>query len=243
MNRWYDRTLYRTIHRVADPHPLYRRTSIKRVAACCLFLFCLVISLATPAWADLIAYSGDILDTQTGSVWIPITATESMTVEQVQAATLSGGIFYGYQFATTSQIQGLLKNAFGVSSPGAPGAGLTFVGLFGYDLGFGGPGQPTRLNLAAPFDDAQSDLSQPLGPNSLMGVATVQLTTAYRSLALLAAVPFSALAIPLSRLSMRMNPRSVAAGWSRLRPSPNPAPCFSSAVAFSGLICSIQKEV
>ena len=165
MNRWYDCTLFGIIHHVAALHPFHRKTLMKRVAACSLLLLLLLISMATPVWAYLTAGSGGILDTQTGLVWLPITATEWMTVEQVQAATLPGRVFYGYQFATTSEMQGLFLDSFGVTN-GTVGlnAGLTFEALFGYDW---------YQDLAAPFDNGQLDLSEPLCPNSVMGLAEV----------------------------------------------------------------------
>ncbi len=127
---------------------------------------------------SLLKANTTILDTRTGLNWLPITATEYMSLNQVVAGTLPGGIFYGFRFATTEEIKGLFQDAFGVSSGSfAYDSGYAFMKLFGYDLGSLYPDDPGygphSANLSAPFNNGMSNFSKPLGPNDIVGVATV----------------------------------------------------------------------
>jgi hypothetical protein len=136
-----------------------------------------VISLASPVRASLIA--DEILDPGTGLNWLPIVLTEGMTVNQVLAATQSGGEFSGFQLASTSQLQGLFQDMLGTSNGTSSYAqGNSFFELFGYDLGSlntFAPG-PGAAYVSAPYDAGLSDLSRPLGPRAIIGAAQVALT-------------------------------------------------------------------
>lgn len=137
----------------------------------------LVVSSASQVRAKMIK---TILDTQTGLHWLPIEATEFMTINEVLLGTRPGGSFDGFRFATKAEIEKLFLNAFGVSNGSFPYAnGHTFFKLFGYDLGGLYPeDQSPGLHdayLAAPFDAGLADLSQPLGPKDIVGSAQVEI--------------------------------------------------------------------
>lgn len=136
-----------------------------------------VISLASPVQAGLI--SDEILDTRTGLNWLPITSTEGMTINQVLAATQPGGEFSGFQLATTSELQGLFQDTLGTSNGASTYTdGYNFFVSFGYDLGNISTSNPGPYNafIAAPYDAGLSNLSQPLGPNDIIGVTQVVLS-------------------------------------------------------------------
>lgn len=119
-----------------------------------------------------------ILDSHSGLNWLPILATEFMTINQVLAETRLGGCFDRFRFATTNEVQGLFIDAFGVSNGSIKySKGYDFMKLFGYDLGSiypDSPGDgPHDAYLSAPFDAGLSDLSNPLSPTDIVGVATV----------------------------------------------------------------------
>ncbi|MDR3459358.1 MAG: hypothetical protein P4N60_18165 [Verrucomicrobiae bacterium] len=156
------------------------------IKSCRLFLAVLATASMTclPAKATLVQATDPSFgvnslttDTATGLTWLDLTASTGLSYQQVLAATLPGGIYSGFRYATAQEVVSLYTDA------GIPGAGfypasnpaiasfLSLVGATSLDSG-----HPETFGLSATSDGPGSQFVPGIDFFYNSGIPTYQVT-------------------------------------------------------------------
>ncbi|OUS04751.1 hypothetical protein A9Q81_05625 [Gammaproteobacteria bacterium 42_54_T18] len=120
------------------------------------YLGILALILSFNANATLINNGSYITDTSSGLDWLKLDSTYGKTFNEIIAATTSGSWLEGWEYATSTQWEGMLSNQ-GISSNSTCSNGTAYCGLVD------GISSSNMLNLITLFGDAQS-LPNPIDP-------------------------------------------------------------------------------